>query len=188
MGEHFRPLWERLDILKREGRAVNIAIDGRCGSGKSTLGAEIVRRYGARLFHTDDYYTSFARKTPERLAQPGGNCDHERLLSELLLPERGEILTWRRFDPFTQTLLPAETVPANPLTVIEGSYALQEDLRAHYDLRVFLDISPALQRERIRVRNGEEGLKAFIEKWIPLEEAYFATGIRELCDFVIRVD
>ncbi|MDO4484631.1 MAG: hypothetical protein Q4C54_09470 [Clostridia bacterium] len=43
-----------------------------------------------------------------------------------------------------------------------------------YDLKYFLRIPYSLQQERILRRNGEQGLKMFESRWIPLEEKYFA--------------
>lgn len=59
------------------------------------------------------------------------------------------------------------------LYLIEGSYSCHPALREHYDLTVFLDISPDEQLRRLRVRNGAEGAQRFAERWIPLEERYF---------------
>ena len=68
---------------------------------------------------------------------------------------------------------------------IEGVYSLHPALRDAYDLRVFLAIEPEAQRERIRIRSGEALLRRFQEKWIPLENAYFARlGVRECCQLV----
>ncbi len=39
------------------GRPILIALDGRCGSGKTTLAAQLAERFpGSRTIHTDDYY------------------------------------------------------------------------------------------------------------------------------------
>jgi uridine kinase len=74
------------------------------------------------------------------------------------------------------------------LVVIEGAYSMHPDLAGYYDLSVFLDISPELQRERILHRNTPEMAKRFFETWIPLEETYFSEmNIKEQCDMVIRI-
>ena len=55
-----------------------------------------------------------------------------------------------------------------------------------YDLRVFLTVDPELQLARIKDRNGEEGLKNFRERWIPLEEKYFAAyDVQRRCDYAL---
>ena len=70
-----------------------------------------------------------------------------------------------------------------------GSYSCHQALWAYYDLRAFLTVTPQLQRRRIRERNGEEGLNVFLEKWIPLEEAYFAQAeLERRCDYLLELE
>lgn len=53
-------------------RPVLIALDGRCGSGKTTLAAQLAEQFpGSAVFHTDDYYLprhSASRTGPKRPA------------------------------------------------------------------------------------------------------------------------
>ena len=45
------------------GRPILIALDGRCGSGKTTLAAQLAERFpGSRTIHTDDYYLPPAQR------------------------------------------------------------------------------------------------------------------------------
>ncbi|MEG2389188.1 MAG: shikimate kinase, partial [Clostridia bacterium] len=44
-----------------------IAIDGMCGSGKSTLGQRLAEALGGNLLHMDDFFLTAAQRTPERL-------------------------------------------------------------------------------------------------------------------------
>ena len=57
-----------------------IAIDGRCGSGKTTLGQRLAELLEANLFHADDFYLRPCQRTPERYNEPGGNMDRDLLL------------------------------------------------------------------------------------------------------------
>lgn len=43
-------------LAKEKNRPVTVAIDGMCGSGKSTLGQALKDHYGCNLFHMDDFY------------------------------------------------------------------------------------------------------------------------------------
>ena len=148
-------------------------IDGPCGSGKTTMARQLATITGAALVSMDDFYTPHPQKTPERLAQPGGNADAERLLAEVLIP-------WRRegrgsYRPYLcaedRFGAPIE-VPARPLTILEGSYSLLPSIAAYADLRVFLTVDEPEQRRRLLAREGEAGLQRFQERWIPLEHAY----------------
>lgn len=181
--QRFLPLFQAIDGLLARKDHVRVAIDGCCASGKSTLGALLRDVYGANLFHMDDYFLPFARKTSERLAEPGGNVDYERFREEVAGQARDAVIRWRPFDCVRQTLgAPVET-PPRPLTIVEGSYSLHPTLRDAYDLKVFLSIDPERQSARILRRNGPEKHRRFLELWIPLENAYFsALDIRSLCD------
>ena len=100
---------------------------------------------------------------------------------------RGEAVVYRRFDCSAMTLTEPIRVEAGRVTVIEGAYSMHEKLGRYYDLSVFLDIDPELQKKRIKKRNGS-GAKAFFERWIPLENAYFSqTGITARCDILISI-
>lgn len=179
----FLPLFQAIDRLLTEQEFVRIAVDGRCAAGKSTLGALLQRVYGANLFHMDDYFLPFERKTPERLAEPGGNVDYERVYDEIISrPKDAEIL-YRPFDCGEQKLCaPVRTMP-NRLTIVEGSYSLHPTLRGGYDLKVFLDIDAERQSARILARNGEFMHARFVNEWIPLENEYFdGLNIRQIAD------
>ncbi len=173
----------------KKGPAV-LAVDGRCAAGKSTLGEKLAAAWNAPLFHMDDFYLQPHQRTKERLAEPGGNVDRERFLSEVLLPLCGrQPVFYRRFDCGTLTFEPPRQILPGEIAIIEGSYSCHPELRDHYDLRIFLDIDPDVQRDRILRRNGPEVLKRFIGRWIPLEEAYFSgCAVRECCDLVFRTE
>lgn len=181
--QRFLPLFQAIDRLLSEKPYVRIAIDGRCASGKSTLGALLQRVYGANLFHMDDYFLPFERKTPERLAEPGGNVDYERFYEEIASHAADSEIVFRPFDCSVQALGEPVNVTPKPLTVVEGSYALHPTLRDAYDLKVFLDIDAGRQSARILKRNGPEMHRLFINEWIPLENTYFdGLDIRSLAD------
>ncbi len=164
-----------------------LAIDGRCASGKSTLGKQLAAEWNAALFHMDDFYLQPHQRTEERLAEPGGNVDRERFLEEVLLPLRErKPVSYRRFDCGTFTFEPARLIDPVPIAIVEGSYALHPQLRDLYDLRIFMDIDPEEQMRRILKRNGPEAAERFRTRWIPLEEAYFAgCKVRENADICI---
>lgn len=164
-----------------------VKIDGRCASGKSTLGQYLFDIYsetasGAQLFHMDDYYVPWAQKTPSRLAEPGGNVDWERFLQEVDSVPLTEPVRYRRFNCETQALEEETCVSPASVRIIEGSYSLNPNLPAP-DISVFLTVDPSEQRQRILRRNGPEALRRFDSDWIPLEEKYIsACGVQKKCD------
>lgn len=166
---------QTVEMLRAAKTRTIVAIDGRCAAGKTTLAAMLQRTLGASVIHLDDFFLRPEQRTPARLESPGENIDHERFLSEVLLPLRaGDLPTYRRFDCHVQRLTEQITVSPSDLFVVEGSYSCHRALRENYDLRVFLDVESGEQLRRIEQRNGTAILEIFRSKWIPMEEKYFS--------------
>ena len=177
-------LYDLIDRTRAANARALIAIDGRCGSGKSTLAAQLGEYYSCPVIHMDDFFLRPEQRTPERLATPGENIDHERFLAEVLGPLKvSGRCVYRPFRCDTQTLGTAIEVVVKQLCIIEGSYACHPSLREAYDVRIFLSVDPDEQLRRITQRNGEQAAAVFRNKWIPLEEAYFAAH-----DVAVRCD
>lgn len=185
--ETIRLIADRVAQLQKSRPRVLIAIDGNCCAGKTTTAERLGNALGANVFHMDDFFLQPHMRTPERLAQPGGNVDAERFLSSVLLPaSRGEAARVRRYDCHANELLPEYAVEPHQVVIAEGTYSLHPMLAPYYDLKLFCRVGSARQVERVRARNGESGLKAFTERWIPLENKYFdALNIEKSCDFII---
>lgn len=173
------------EIKKRE-KPLLVAVDGRCASGKTTLAEQLREILGCNVIHADSFFPRPEQRTAERLNEPGGNLDYERLLDEVILPlKRGEAFSYRPFSCKTQSLIEEIRVEPNDVTIIEGSYSCHPTLWDYYGLRVFLTVDPEEQLRRIEHRSGADALTVFRERWIPLEEKYFAAlNIAERCDFV----
>ncbi|MBD5133083.1 MAG: hypothetical protein HDT38_01215 [Clostridiales bacterium] len=178
-------LVEKIGALSAVQSRVIAALDGRCAAGKTTLARELGERYGWSVVHMDHFFLRPEQRTLERYAQPGGNIDHERLLKEVLLPlRRGEPPVYRPFDCHTLSLGGPIPLDPAPVVLVEGSYSCHPALWDCYDVRAFLTIDPARQLERIAAREGEERARTFREKWIPLEEKYFAAcEVERRCEF-----
>ena len=174
-------------LLERQA-PVLVAIDGRCGAGKSTLAAQLREQLPCRVFHMDDFFLRPEQRIAARLAQPGENVDHERFLTEVLLPaRRGEDVTYRPYLCARRSLDTPVAAPAAHLTIVEGAYACHPALWEYYDLRVFLTVDSEEQLRRIQARNGPERALQFRDRWIPLEEAYFAAfDVAARCDILLH--
>lgn len=184
MSDLIRKILEQVPVLHPGESPFLIAIDGRCASGKTTLAAALQSRLNASLFHMDDFFLQPEQRTPERLAAPGGNVDYERFFEEVLLPIRAGVSTlqYRPYDCHAGRLVAPVSVEIAPIVIVEGSYSCHPVLREHYDLRIFLTVDPSEQLKRIEQRGGPGALTAFREKWIPLEERYFAhCGVQAAC-------
>ncbi len=173
----------------REHALVLVALDGRCASGKTTLARALGERFGWSVVHMDDFFLQPSQRTAARYASPGENVDHERFLAQVLLPLReGKTARYRPFDCQTQDFAREEkTVAPAGVVLVEGAYACHSALWDFYDLRAFLTVDREEQLRRIKRRNGPERLAVFRDKWIPLEEKYFAAfDIERRCD--CRID
>lgn len=180
-------LLERM-VSDKSKESILIAIDGKCASGKSTLGFYLQKEFDANLFHMDDFFLQKHQRTKERLAEVGGNVDYERFREEVLDPlNAGNKIEYRKFDCSKLEITESTVIEPKRINIIEGSYSMHPYLGEPYDLRIFTEIDYENQLENIRKRNGEERLIQFVERWIPKEEAYFEKfGIKETCDVVIE--
>lgn len=162
--------------LQTKGSAT-VVLDGYCASGKSTLIALLSQLYNSAVFHMDDFFLPASLRTPQRLAEPGGNVHYERFANEVLSGLlRGEPFTYGQYDCKTGKVHAVAAAPAK-VVFIEGSYALHPAFQAAYHklnaICAFMTVSPEAQERRILARNGETMLKRFQNEWIPLEIQYF---------------
>ena len=164
-----------------------IAIDGRCGAGKTTLAARLKEETGCNVIHMDHFFLQPQQRTKERLQEPGGNVDYERFLEEVMVPlSGGRKFSYRIYDCKKGIL--SEPVPAESgeITVVEGAYSCHPRLWNFYDFHIFIDVERKEQLRRIEHRNGEEALTRFCNQWIPMEEKYFTEfQIRERCELIL---
>ena len=166
-------LQARLDVEQHRKKLL-VTLDGPCASGKTTLAGELAEVFGACVVHTDDYVVPHAQKTPERLSVPGGNCDAERLAGEVAAPWKQEIeVRYRRYDCRADRLLPEEELPDSPVLIIEGSYCNLPIIRQYADVRLFDGTPEEIRMARLKKRESEASFRMFMERWIPLENAYF---------------
>lgn len=164
-----------------------IAIDGRCGSGKTTLASQLSEKFDCTVFHMDDFFLRKEQRTPERIATPGEFVDHERFLEEILMPIKEHKPAFlRKFCHETFEPGDSEEVEIKPLIIVEGSYSCNVKLRIFYDKTIFVTTDEKTQLSRLQLRNPSK-YDMFVEKWIPLEEMYFkAFSIENSCDLVYR--
>ena len=188
--ERFAPVVKAIEqlLLNETKERIIVALDGRCASGKSTLGFYLMELFDANFFHLDDFFLQKHQRTKERLAEVGGNVDYERFKEEVLDKiQKGEIVEYRRFDCKSMQMMERVSIAPKRLNIIEGSYAGNPYFGNIYDLKVFMDIGNKAQLQNILKRDGAERLGMFKERWIPKEEAYFEMfKIREKSDIVVE--
>lgn len=173
----FEPVTAAIDkMLENSGKqTLLVAIDGKCASGKTTLGNYLENLYDCNVFRMDDFFLRPRQRTPERMQEVGGNVDYERFKAEVLDKiTADQPVDYQKFDCQKMQLEDqTEQIAPKRLNIIEGSYSLHPYFGNVYDLKFFLEIDEQQQLANIRKRNGEEKLERFRNEWIPKENAYF---------------
>ncbi len=175
-------------VLHEKGHCV-VALDGMAAAGKTTAAAQLCQQFAGACVHMDDFFLPPELRTPQRLAQPGGNVHYERFALQVApFLSSGHEFSYEVFDCSRMALHGTRTVQAAPLVLVEGAYSLHPFFsHGLYDVRSYYAISPQLQRTRILARNGKAGLSKFEQVWVPMENAYARTyQIRETCDVVLQ--
>ncbi len=177
------------EIEKRlsQNKKTVVSIDGRCASGKSTLAKLLKDILDGEIISTDDFFLPFEKRTPERMAECGGNLDYERFKAEVIEYIHSEKeFTYGVFSCCNGKIESKKKISPKKLIIAEGSYSGHEYFGNPYDIRVFLTADTDSQKKRILARNGEKMLKNFEEKWIPMEEKYFeGQKIKGKSNFII---
>lgn len=158
------------EIMKK-GTGI-LAIDGLCGSGKTTFAGLLSALVPCNVIHMDDFYLPLGRREKNWREIPAGNMDLSRLISEVLEPlKAGKPVTLRPFSCQTGDFGEEITFSPKPLTVIEGSYSHHPRLQEYYDKMYFLSCPEETRLQRLRAREGDY-FKVFESTWIPMEKLY----------------
>lgn len=173
-------------LLKMKGRAV-IAIDGMAAAGKSTMAKELAENFKGQVIYMDHFFLPAELRTEERLEEAGGNVHYERFATEVAEAlNEGTPVDYGIFDCSEMKITHSCHIENKGLIIVEGAYSLRPEFRPLYDLKVFMEVSPQLQMERILKRNGPMKAKVFEEKWIPLEKRYFKElKVRDAADILL---
>ena len=184
--EKFDAAKKAIEALALKKEYIIVAIDGSCASGKTTLASKLAEHFDCNLFHADDFFLPPDLRTPERLAEIGGNIDYERLLNEIITPLlMRKSFSYRPFECSTQTLAEPICITQKSINIIEGSYSLHPRLSHAYDLKILLTVTNDIRRERI-LRRPQHLHDRFFNEWIPMEQRYFVeTKITERCDIIL---
>ena len=179
---------EKVDAMPDQ-KQILIAIDGSCTAGKTTLAAALEKVYDCNVFRMDDFFLRPEQRTGERLAEAGGNVDYERFREEVLQPlQTGEAFSYRPYDCSTGMLKDPVAVTPKRINIIEGTYSHHPYFGEPYDLKVFLQVSEEVCRQRI-LRRPAFLHRRFFEQWIPMEQQYFAHfAIEEHCGIAAAME
>ena len=153
-------------------RPLIIAIDGKCGSGKTYYGSKLASVLGASVIHCDDFFLPVAMRTDARLAEMGGNIHYERLgaLLSNIKSSQAQLKDASNTPSFTYDAYDCSTDSYEQLTlistdviIVEGSYSLHPTLRQLYDLKILLNVDNQTQLQRLTQRESEQSINNFIK-------------------------
>ena len=181
------PILEELAKLPQDS-VHTIVIDGRCASGKTTMASMLAKILDAGIIHMDDFFLPMELRTKERFSTPGGNVHYERVEQEVLPKlKTEEKFSYQRFDCSKMALGDYVMVKGGKYYIVEGTYSHHPALDEYMTLKIFSDVEKTEQLERIRRRDGEKYLENFVNRWIPLEEEYFASlgEIKDRFDLIV---
>jgi uridine kinase len=163
-----------------------VAIDGRSGSGKSTVAEALAQAIGAVIVPCDDFFAAsvtnaeWDRRTPEQRAADA--IDWRRLKREAIEPLRtGRPARWYAFDflagPRGDGTYPVQGTPtelaAKPVVLLDGAYSARPELADVLDLSVLVEAAATTREARLAAREAPDFLRQWHARWDPAEEYYF---------------
>lgn len=184
------------ETVRPPDRPLMVALDGRSGTGKTTIAAAVATAMGSdedgrplvAVVAGDDFYTGGSAKTwdarsPEQNAAACIDWHRQRDVLESL--RRTGQATYRAFDWTAQDwdadnppLTAARTVHAAPIVLLEGVYSTRPELADLLDVCVRVDAAADDSAVRVERRDGTDDRAAWNARWSAAEEAYFATQTR----------
>jgi uridine kinase len=163
-----------------------VAIDGRSGSGKSTVATAVARAIDAVIVPCDDFFVAsvsnveWDRRTPEQRATDA--IDWRRLRREAIEPLRaGRSARWYAFDfragprgdgTYRVQGTPTELAP-KPVVLLDGAYSARPELADVVDISVLVEAAPATREARLAAREAPGFLRQWHARWDLAEEYYF---------------
>lgn len=168
-------LIDKISKIKPRQKTTLIAIDGRGGSGKTTLALLIKRTFpNVRIITMDDFYDKEIEKIDEKLLE-----------KQVLKPLSKNLpATYMEFDGKETK---PRTIEPGDILVIEGVYSTHSSLENYYDLKIWVEASIQDANRRVLARDDY-----FSPDWgkfhRPKEDEYIKEDKpRERADFVIEV-
>lgn len=154
------------------GARVVVLLDGRSGTGKTTLGTALAEELDSQLVHLDDVYPGW----------DGLRAAADAVVADVLGPPSGH----RRWD--WNTSAPAGWVGLSPdlPIVVEGCGALSRASAPLASLRVWLEADDDERWRRAIGRDGEAFAREW-DRWAAQERAFIAAeDPASLADVVVR--
>jgi len=135
-------------------------VDGRSGSGKTRLAAQLSAAGGGRVIHMDDLYAGWhGLATGTRLLERG-------ILGPLAAGERA---TWRRWDWAAGDWGAEESAVPGERLIVEGCGSLTIETRRHAVRAIWLEAPESVRRTRAFERDDDD---SWWQLWREQEDAH----------------
>jgi len=155
-------IWRRLaTVAQTTGQARIVTIDGRAGTGKTTLAEAVAELTDATVIHLDDLYDGWAGLAAG-IAQAATIVDAATTQSSV---------AYRPYNWMLGRYEEAVVIELGDVLIVEGVGAGAEQLRPRVGLAVWLESPADLRRQRALQRGGED-FASHWDDWATLEERY----------------
>jgi uridine kinase len=137
-----------------------IAVDGRSGSGKTTIGDRLAAELNAPILHLDELYEGWQ-------GLPGvADLLHEWIARPLL---EGRPARWRPYHWDDGTRGEWRTIKPSPVLVLEGCGAGSPPVRDHLALLIWVEVADDVREERLRARPDWDDYLKHYRSWADAE-------------------
>lgn len=174
------------DARDASAHPIVVALDGRSGSGKSTMASALADALDAAVVTGDDFYADLS-DDDRRSLSPGAAAesmfDWRRLRDEALIPLRQRrVASYRPYDWSSGAGLGADAMTIAPadVVVLDGVYSGRPELADFVDVAVVVHCPRPERLQRLAAR--AHGNEAWHEVWEAAEYHYF-TGADRLAAY-----
>lgn len=183
-------------LMMKSNRPILIALDGRSGTGKSTIAKQIASRIGGIEIVSDDFWVGGSHaewdtRPPKEKAEMA--IDWKRIRTEVLEPLLdGKAVAWHPFDWDAGKGLSSKTIhrDPSPLIILDGAYSTRPELQDIIDLSILVEVpDDTRRRDRLVKRENAEYMADWHRRWNSAEEYYFSqVRPRSSFDMIIEND
>jgi uridine kinase len=167
-----------LSTIIDQSKTFLLAIDGRGGSGKTTLAKSIAEHFQAQIINTDDYFDF------EIIPAKNYFWNKQDFITDILKPLSQSYTANYQKNKWVNGTFAGEKeivkIAPKGLIIIEGLMSLQKELLQYYNDSLWLniDLETSLARAKSRDINEKGWDKNEVElnwsKWIPTQEEYIS--------------
>ena len=155
------------DLCKAEKRPI-VAIDGPAGAGKTTLAehlsAALSLKYKVHTLHMDDLYNGWENAFDHHLS--------DSLALAAKAHQKSEKYSLATFNWGLNYFNSPHEIPQAELLILEGVGSSQASIRPYLVASIWIDIDPAIGRERVIARDGQ-AISEEMQGWLIQQEEHF---------------